>query len=117
MYLQKSDTTPALSWTKKVRLQQQSAAKSPFGELSGSLRRAGSCTGDRVIAKLFLTCELLARPNPKRTRGRNTHNDDDEEEEEEEEPLQNFAAMATAPKTLQEEQEEEEHNKTLSEDT
>ena len=36
---------------REVRLQQQSPAKPPIGELSGLSRQAGSCAGDRAEAK------------------------------------------------------------------
>ena len=36
---------------RQIGLQQLSATKQPIGELSGSSRRAGSCTGDRAEAK------------------------------------------------------------------
>mgnify|MGYP000597857955 CR=1 FL=1 len=41
MYLQGRDTTPASSRSKQVRLQQWSAAKSPFGEFSDSSLERG----------------------------------------------------------------------------
>ena len=82
---------------REVRLQQQSAAKPPFGELLGLSRRAGSCIGDRVVAKPFRTCELLVRLSPKRTRALNTHNDAEEEEEEEENPSRTLPPSLRRP--------------------
>ena len=73
MYLQKSDTTPALNRSRQVCLQQLTTAKPSFGEHAGSSCRAGSCIGGRAVAKPAFTQELLIGINSKQTLRHNTH--------------------------------------------